>query len=101
MEPGPPTSLPQPSIPEVFRRPKTAGAENWGGYTNPRVDTVLERLIATIPPAERLPLQRELLQVTLDDVAIAPLYWNVAPVLALENVKGLPDTGGNSPTWNF
>ena len=77
------------------------GGSNWGAYNNPRVDGVLEKLVATIPRAERLPLQRDLLQVVLGDVPVAPLYWNVAPVLALAAVKGLPEHGGNRQTWNF
>jgi peptide/nickel transport system substrate-binding protein len=78
------------------------GGSNWGGYNNPRVDALLDRLNATIPPTERLPLQRELLQVILGDVALAPVYWNVVPVLALAGVKGFALEGGTSgQTWNF
>ncbi len=77
------------------------GGSNWGGYSNPRVDATLDRLIATIPPAERLPLQREVLETVLGDVAVGPLYWNVAPILALESVKGIPTGGGSSQTWNM
>jgi peptide/nickel transport system substrate-binding protein len=77
------------------------GGSNWGGYSSPRTDAILDRLVATIPPAERLPLQRELIQSALGDVALAPLYWNVSPVLAVEAVKGLPTTGGTAQTWNM
>lgn len=77
------------------------GGNNWGGYSNARADALLDRLVTTIPSAERLPLQRELLKVTLSDVPIAPLFWNVAPILALEAVKGIPPGGGSAQTWNF
>jgi hypothetical protein len=62
---------------------------------------VLDRLVATIPQAERVPLQREVLQIALGDVALAPIFWNVSPVLALESVKGVPSGGGTAQTWNF
>jgi peptide/nickel transport system substrate-binding protein len=77
------------------------GGSNWGGYSTPRVDAVLDRLVATIPQAERLPLQREVLQSALGDVALAPIFWNVSPVIALEAVKGIPTGGGTAQTWNF
>ena len=44
---------------------------------------------------------RDYLGVTLGDVAIAPIFWNVAPVLAVEAVKGIPTGGGSSQTWNI
>jgi peptide/nickel transport system substrate-binding protein len=77
------------------------GGSNWGGYTNQRVDAILDKLVATIPPAERVPLQREVLQSVLGDAALAPLYWNVSPVLALEPVKGIPTGGGSAQTWQM
>lgn len=35
---------------------------NRGGYVNPRVDAVLDRLVMTIDPIQRMSLHRELLQ---------------------------------------
>ncbi len=29
------------------------------------------------------------------------MYWNVAPILALESIKGIGPTGGPSQTWNM
>jgi peptide/nickel transport system substrate-binding protein len=74
---------------------------NWPAYSNPRLDTLTERLLATIPPAERLPLQRELLQIVLTDLPFMPIYWDVTPVLALDNVKGITGGEGSYHTWNF
>jgi len=77
------------------------GGSNWGGYSSPRTDAVVDKLVGTIPSADRLPLQRELLQTALGEVALAPLYWNVSPVLALDGITGIPITGGTAQTWNF
>jgi peptide/nickel transport system substrate-binding protein len=77
------------------------GGSNWGGYINPRVDAQLDRLVATVPQTERIPLQRELLTTILGDVAVAPLWWNVAPVLHVESVKGISSTGGSTSTYNM
>jgi ABC-type transport system substrate-binding protein len=92
------TTLHQRSIPNPENR---WGGSNWGGYHNARADAVLERLVATIPPSERIPLQREYLQTTLSEVPLAPLFWNVAPVLAVEAVRGIPTGGGSAQTWNM
>jgi len=73
---------------------------NRGGYNNPRVDAVLDKLVVTIDPGQRIPFHRELLQEQMADVALMPLYWQVAPLLAVKGVKA-PPTAGNIPTSNF
>jgi peptide/nickel transport system substrate-binding protein len=69
---------------------------NRGGYVNPRVDAVLDRLVVTIDPAARLPLHRELLREQMGEVALMPLYWNADPVLALKGLTGIPKTEGKA-----
>ena len=77
------------------------GGSNWGGYINPRVDATMDKLVATIPQPERTPLQRELLSTILGDVPIAPIFWNVGPILAVGSVKGIVAIGGSAQTWNM
>ncbi len=69
---------------------------NRGGYNNPAVDAILDRLVVTVAPEERLRLHRELLGEQMGDVALMPLYWQVDPALALNGVRGFDLT-----TWNF
>lgn len=70
---------------------------NRGGYSNPKVDAILDQLVATIRPADRLPLHRELLQQQMGDLADMPLYWQYQPFFVLESVKGVR----NGNAWNF
>jgi peptide/nickel transport system substrate-binding protein len=70
---------------------------NRGGYSNPRVDALLDRLSSTIPPADRLPLHQALLQEKLGDLAVMLLYWEYDPYFITRRVKG-PVTG---EAWNF
>lgn len=70
---------------------------NRGGYSNARVDALLDRLSATIPPDVRLPLHQALLQEALADVAIMLLYWEYDPYFVSKSMKG-PITG---EAWNF
>jgi ABC-type transport system substrate-binding protein len=80
----------------------TTAANSWsglnrGGYNNPRVDPILEQLVTTIDPTQRVALNRELLQEQMGDIAIMPLNWPVRTALALKSVQGV--TG--SSTWNI
>jgi peptide/nickel transport system substrate-binding protein len=82
-------------------------ANNWtgsnrGGYVNPRVDALLDRLVGTIDPAQRVQLHRELLQEQMGDVALMPLYWRVAQSMVRGDVRNAtrPDTS-NSHEWDL
>jgi peptide/nickel transport system substrate-binding protein len=70
-------------------------ASNRGAYSNARVDAVLDRLVATIDPNERIQLHRELLAEQMGDIALMPLYWDIRVVLAVQGVKQL-----NTGPWN-
>jgi peptide/nickel transport system substrate-binding protein len=82
---------------------RTVTAENrWtgtnnGGYNNPTVDGILDRLNATIDPTARVALHRDLLREQLGDVGAILLYWNPEPVPALKSVTGIK----GAATWNF
>jgi len=83
----------------------TSPANRWngtnrGGYNNPRVDAVLDKIVVTINPAERLELHKELLREQLADVAAMPLYWDVDPVMAVKGVKNIGRNAGVN-TWNM
>jgi peptide/nickel transport system substrate-binding protein len=54
----------------------------WGGfnrsnYSNPRVDSLLERALATLDPASREKLLVEAVRLAIEDVAIIPLHHQV------------------------
>ncbi len=83
----------------------TSAANRWtgrnrGGYTNARVDGVLDRMFVTVDPRRRLDLHRELLQEAMGDVALMPLYWEIVPILAVKGVAG-PKVVRNEATLNF
>lgn len=72
---------------------------NRGGYVNPEVDALINRISVTIDPKEALPLHRQLLQVGLGDVALIPLYFDVDAIAMLRGVKG--PRGGTTVESNF
>jgi peptide/nickel transport system substrate-binding protein len=73
--------------------------ENRSGYANPRVDALLDRAVATIDPRARASVLGDLVEAEIGDLAIMPLYWEVAPVLQLKGVKS--HETGTVTTWNF
>jgi ABC-type transport system substrate-binding protein len=81
-------------------RPETRWTgPNRGGYNNPRVDALLDRLVVTINPQEALTLHRELVQEQISDIALMPLYWEVSPILMLRGITG-PRMAYNVVTFN-
>jgi peptide/nickel transport system substrate-binding protein len=73
---------------------------NRSGYLNAAVDTLTDRLSVTIDARQRIPVHRELLQAFLGDVAIMPLYWEVAPVLSLKGIKAVR-IADSTATWDM
>jgi len=61
---------------------------NTGGYSNARVDTLLDQLRATIDPRQRLPIHQQLVREQITDLGIMPLFWDVNIVLMVTGVKG-------------
>jgi peptide/nickel transport system substrate-binding protein len=76
-----------------------AGA-NYGAYSNPKADDLLDKIFVAIDPKERISLHQQLVRELMGDVAILPIYWQVAPVLMREGVSG-PKPVRNYPTMNI
>lgn len=74
-------------------------SNNYGGYSNPKADALVDKFHATLDPREQLPIQQQLVQELTGDVAWMPLYWQVSPVLMLKGVKG-PNPTSPGPTQN-
>jgi peptide/nickel transport system substrate-binding protein len=73
---------------------------NRGGYNNPRVDAILDRLAITVDNQQRIGLHRDLLREQMEDIALMPLYWEVLPILMLRGVTG-PVLAGSDATPNI
>ena len=56
---------------------KGFGAFNWSGYSNPKVDELLERGFATVVEKRREELAREAMRVAMRDYAVIPLHHQV------------------------
>jgi ABC-type oligopeptide transport system substrate-binding subunit len=75
-------------------------AQNRAGYSNPSVDTLLDRVAVTVDSTQRTTLLGQLVQTQMRDIAVMPLFWVVRPVLQLSAVKSHPAVTATT-TWNF
>jgi len=73
-----------------------SGTENnVGEYSNPEVDTVLEKAGVEQDPDTRMNLYQQAEQMMVNDAACLPLFFDVSYILVEPYVKGLPLT----PMW--
>ncbi len=79
----------------------TGRRNQYGGYSNPRYDALVNRLFATLVPAERVPILRDMLQVGMGEVAIMPLYYRIDSTLFVRGVKGVSGHPNTQATWNI
>jgi peptide/nickel transport system substrate-binding protein len=56
---------------------KGFGAFNWSGYSNPRVDALLERAFASVDEKQREALARDAMRLAMRDYAVIPLHHQV------------------------
>jgi len=72
---------------------------NRGGYNNPQVDALIDRVVVTIDPPAQLDLQRQLLRAQMGDIAMMPLFWDINVVPVVKGVQGLD--GGDSNVFHW
>lgn len=75
------------------------------GYNNPQVIALVDRLQVTVPQNDRAELQREIMQIVLQEMPIGPLYWDVEMMTIRRGISGPAGRTGrhvNYPlaTWN-
>ena len=75
---------------------------NYGSYSNPRADALLDRLATVIDPTEQAAVANEADSVLWEDLATIPL-WRLPAVVASSNrVAGVkPNPTDQSITWNL
>jgi len=70
----------------------TGSPRNYSGYSNPKVDALLDQADVEQNPTLRADLYRQAQQQILDDVAVIPLYFSTDYSLVKPSVKGLTIT---------
>ena len=62
------------------------GAWNWGRYSNPKVDKLVEQALDTVDDAKREAIAREAAAIAAADVAIIPLYHQIVTWAMKKNI---------------
>ena len=93
------------SVDRLYSEAIPSAANRWsgfnrGGYSNPAVDELFERLTVTIDEGQRIGITRQMLQQVMGDVVLMPLYWEVVPTLMVKGVSG-PKHVGTDTTRNI
>jgi peptide/nickel transport system substrate-binding protein len=65
---------------------KGNGAWNWGRYSNPKVDKLVEDALDTVDEAKREAFARDAAAIAAADVAIVPLYHQVVTWAMKKNI---------------
>jgi peptide/nickel transport system substrate-binding protein len=83
---GGPVDAPYPATTNVFR---TGGSQNYGRYSNPQVDALLDQAAASVDPAERTRLYQQIGLITNQDLALAYYSRGYLSTIAKPEVKGV------------
>lgn len=91
---------------DIGTRANRYAGGNKGGYSNPVMDALLDRLAVTIPEDSRTAVTADIVRLGLTELPVLPLYWDVAVITAAQKVKNvLPPHirqahGWNLPDWD-
>lgn len=69
---------------------KTNGESNFGGYSNPKVDALLEEMAGTFEPEKRATLAKEIQKLILEDSAFLFTVFPANTVVTNKKVKNVP-----------
>jgi peptide/nickel transport system substrate-binding protein len=83
---GGPVDSPYPAAQNLLR---TGGNANYGGYSNPKVDELLDQAAATTDDAERTRLYQQVQLLTNQDIAVAYYSRGYLSTVAKPQVKGV------------
>jgi len=83
---GGPVDAPYPAASNVLR---TNGNQNYGGYSNPQVDSLLDQAAATTDDAERTRLYQQVQLITNQDISMAYYSRGYLSTVAKNEVKGV------------
>ncbi len=94
----PRSTLHSESIPTVENN--WAG-QNYTGYANPAMDTLLEAIEQELNREERALLWRDLQRLYAEELPVLPLYWRATPYVLPKWLKGVRPTGhlGTTTLW--
>jgi peptide/nickel transport system substrate-binding protein len=80
---------------------KGYGAWNWGGYSNPKLDQLIERSLGTVDPEKREAAARAAAAFAAADTAVIPLHYQIVTWAMKSNLSYPARTDEFTFAWQF
>jgi peptide/nickel transport system substrate-binding protein len=80
---------------------KGYGAWNWGGYSNPKLDQLIERSLGTVDPEKREAAARAAAAFAAADAAVIPLHYQIVTWAMKSNLSYPARTDEFTFAWQF
>jgi peptide/nickel transport system substrate-binding protein len=94
-------SSPLKSLLATYDRDKGMGTTNRGRYSNPKMDAVLVRALATVDDSRREKLLQEATELAIGDLGIVPLHHQLNVWAARKGIAYLPRTDERTYAHEF
>ena len=94
-------SSPLRSLLATFNRDKGLGAVNWGRYSNPKVDYVIEQALQQVDDENRRAMLQQATRLAMDDLGIMPVHFQYTIWATKKNVAYTPRTDEYTLAFQF
>jgi len=94
-------SSPLRSLLATFNRDKGLGAVNWGRYSNPKVDYVIEQALQQVDDENRRAMLQQATKLSMDDLGIMTVHFQYTIWATKKNVAYTPRTDEYTLAFQF
>ncbi|HYT95774.1 MAG TPA: ABC transporter substrate-binding protein [Casimicrobiaceae bacterium] len=94
-------SSPLRSLLATFDRDKGLGAVNWGRYSNPKVDYVIEQALQQVNDENRSQMLQQATKMAMDDLGIMPIHFQYTIWATRKGVQYVPRTDDYTLAFQF
>ena len=94
-------SSPLRSLLATFNRDKGLGAVNWGRYSNPKVDYLIEQALQQVDDNNRRTMLQRATELAMSDLGIMPVHFQFTIWATKKNVSYIPRTDEYTLAFQF
>ena len=94
-------SSPLRSLLATFNRDKGLGAVNWGRYSNPKVDYVIDQALQQVNDENRSQMLQQATRMAMDDLGIMPIHFQYTIWATRKGVQYAPRTDEYTLAFQF
>jgi peptide/nickel transport system substrate-binding protein len=94
-------SSPLRSLLATFNRDKGLGAVNWGRYSNPKVDYLIEQALQQVDDENRSVMLQNATKLAMEDLGIMPIHFQSTIWAMKKNVSYIPRTDEYTLAFQF